>query len=431
MRALIYEPDQRAGIGALDIAGLPLVMRQLQWLRELGIEEVVVEVAAHPSASERGAVLLGNDPLTARVEVVPTAAPIGLDALAARAGIGDDEPFLALPADLLLHADFPLDAAPARFVIAPPAFAGELPPVSLALRTRAREPDGEGTNVSGWALTIHDLATAHALTCAVLEGKAEGVLLHAAEVRSGIWLARGARVAEDAILVAPVLLESEARVFAKAHLGPNVVVGKRALIERDVVLSEVQVEPETLIGEGSRFHQAEVDAGGFTSLADGSRTDIHDALLLASTVYRGPAILPRALALLLALVLGLPWLLVVPLSLVLGKKPLRTQPFHGQPLRVGTLGVGILDVVPALWDVVRGRRDLVGVAHGELLHDAPAIFGALRLRPGAIDVTPALAPGASPETRHAMWRWYLQNKSATLDRRLLEERLFARQKTPS
>ena len=432
MRALIFEPSERPGAGALDIAGLPLVVRQLQWLRDLGIEDVVVEIAADASASERGALLLGTDPLTARVSVLPTRAPVGIDLLAARAGVADDEPFLALPADLLLHATFPLPEAPVRVVVAPPAFAGELPPVTIAVRTLADDTeadleiqtDSSLTSAAGWALTIHDRATAHALTCAILEGKAEGVLVHAAEVRPGVWLARGARVAEEAILVPPVLLEAEARVFAKAHLGPNVVVGKRALIERDVVLSEVQVEPETLVGEGSRFHQAQLDARGFTSLADGTRTDIDDALLLASTVYGGPAILPRAVALLLAAVLTLVWLAAAPLLALLGKKLLRAQRFRGQRLHVGALGIPLLDLVPALWDVVRGRRDLVGVARADVLADgSPVGAGPVPLRPGAIDVTAALAPDASDGTRRAMWCWYLQNKSATLDRRLLEERL--------
>jgi len=428
VRALIYELADQPGRGALEIAGLCLLVRQLEWLRDMGIEDVVVEVATDPSASERAALLLGPDPLTAKARVVPTAQPIGLEALAARAGLAEDEPFLALPANLLVRAQLPAFEGPTAHTVAPPPFGGDIPAARVVVRTRAHDVADEGALVPGWALAVNDVSTAHMLSCAVLGGQADGVLIHAAEVRPGIWLARGARVAEEATLVPPVLLGPEARVFAKARLGPNVVVGKRALVEREVVLSEVHVAPTTLVGEASRIRQAHVDAHGLTSLADGSRTEIDDPLLLSSTSYRGPAPLARLLAALLWLALGGLWLLVALCARLVGRRALRTLRFRNTTLHMGALGIALLDLVPALWDVVRGRRDLVGVAAESALEDAaraPRQEGTFAppLRPGAIDVAPVLAPGASAATLRSMWRWYLENKSATLDRQLLAGRV--------
>lgn len=417
MRALIYELAGAIGAGALDVAGRPLLIRQLQWLRERGIEDVVVEIASGPHAAQRGAWLLGTDPLTLRCLVIPTRCAVGPLTLAERAGLDDDELFLALPANMVVHADLVLPEQPTSFAFGPPSFATQESPAIVAFRSLTHEAEHTTEHAAGWALRVGDPAAAHTLSCAILGGQAVGFLVHAAEVRTGIWLARGARVAEDATLLPPALIGADARVFAKARVGPNVIVGDGAVIEREAVLSEVTVAPGTLVGEASRVRQARVDPRGITSLADHARTELNDPLQLASAIEPGAGLGARALALLLTSLLLGPWALGVIVSAVRHRRVVRRLPWRGQVLHVGAIGVGLLDLVPALLDVVLGRRDLIGVALPDALavesdrSDGPS-------RVGAIDLSAVLAPGASLSTLLWMWRWYLENKSTELDRKL-------------
>ena len=414
MKALIYERAECVGVGLLDVAGRPLLVRQLQWLRSLGIEEVVVELAVGAGSAERATLLLGTDPLSTGCLVLPTRAALGASALSARAGLLDDELFLALPADTLVSGPLALPGQCTRYAVAAPAFAAQLPAIEIAIASRSAQASEPTAALEGWALRIGAPTSAHALSCAVLAGQVAGVVVHAAELRPGIWLARGARVSEDATLLPPVLIGPEARVFARARVGPNVVLGKGALIERDVVLSETVVAPDTLIGEGMRVRQAQVDERGITSLPEHTRTDVRDSLQLASTRGSGPLFTSRLAALLLALVLLAPWTLCWAIAGLSRKRVVQRLSWHGRALHVGTLGLGVLDLLPALLDVMSGRRDLVGVA----LPAPLALEGARSeglLRAGAIDISRALAPAASTSTLLWMWRWYLQNKSASLD----------------
>jgi hypothetical protein len=417
VRALIYELAGAIGAGALDVAGRPLLIRQLQWLRDRGIEDIVVEIASGAHANMRGALLLGTDPLTLRCLVIPTRCAIGPLGLADRAGLADDELFVALPANMVVHAELALPSQPTSYAFGPPSFAVQESPAILAVRSRLQEAESSTEYGTGWALRVADPAAAHTLSCAILGGQASGFIVHGAEVRTGIWLARGARVAEDATLLPPTLIGADARVFAKARVGPNVIVGDGAVIEREVVLSEVTVAPGTLVGEASRVRQAQVDPRGITSLADHARTELNDPLQLTSVVEPGAQLTSRVLALLLVLLLLAPWAVGVIVSAVRHKRVVRRVPWRGEVLHVGTIGVGLLDLMPALLDVVLGGRDLIGVASPSALEvEGDRVEGPSRV--GAIDLSAALAPGASLSTLLWMWRWYLENKTARLDRTL-------------
>jgi carbonic anhydrase/acetyltransferase-like protein (isoleucine patch superfamily) len=429
VRALIHELAGAIGAGALDVAGRPLLVRQLQWLRDRGIEDVVVEVAIGPHAVERGALLLGTDPLTARCIVIPTRCAIGAVALAERAGLDDDELFVALPANMVVQSELPLPDDCVSYAFDAPPFAVQQSPAVLPIRTRTRDAESTTESRSGWALRVADPAAAHALSSAILSGEVPGILIHAAEVRRGIWLARGARVAEDATLLPPTLIGANARVFGKARVGPNVIVGNGAVIERESVLSEVAVAPGTLVGEASRVRQAQIDARGITSLADHARTDVTDPLQLTSVDEASTQLGARLAALLLALFVALPWCVAFSITAARGRRIVRKVPWRGRTLHVGTIGIRWLDLLPALADVLAGRRDLVGVA----LPLALELEGARAegpTRAGAIDLSAALAPRASTSTLLWMWRWYLQNKTAKLDRALFWQVLSTRPSSP-
>lgn len=416
MKALIFAVEGALDAALLDLAGRPLLVRQLQWLRELGIEDVLLELVDGAHAVEVAELALGSDPLFARCTVIPTRAPLGIEGLVARAGLREDELFCALPGNMVVEAalTLPTEALTLRL----PTFdAGS---VELAFRSLVRE--AAAVEHPGWAARVDGPLAAHTLSCAALAGRLRGLLVHAAEIKPGIWYARGARVAEDAVLTAPLLIGAEARVFAEARIGPNAIVGAGAVIEREAVLSEVSVAPGTLVGEGTRLRQAYVDAAGFTSFADASRTEVRDRLVLDEVAARKSDLFARLSAVALLLVLGLTWCVVSLFAYLLGRRALRVRRDRGVYLHEGALAVPLLDLVPALYDVVRGRRDLIGIADADLLR-AEAGERA-RVLPGAFDILPALAP-VDPQIAGNLVSWYALNKSGALDRELLR-RSFGR-----
>jgi anti-anti-sigma regulatory factor len=426
-RALIYELSGAIGAGAFDVAGEPLIVRQLQWLRDHGIEDVVVEVTIGHAAAQRAALLLGDHPLAHRCTVVPTRSALGALGLAERVGV--EGLFLALPADMLVSGAIAIGELPATLRYPAPPFAPQAATRTLLIRSRERAAPDEESEQQGWALALHDPGAAHALSCAVLSGQVTDILVHAAETRPGVWLARGARVAEEATLTPPVLIGRNARVFGDARLGPNVIVGADAVVERGAELVEASVRPDTLVGEGARVRNAQVDARGVVSFAEQARTEVDDPLQLTSAIDRSAPLSVRLVALLALCLLGLPWLFGFSLTAARGKRVVRVIPWRGRRLHVGTIGVGLLDLVPALYDVLRGQRDLLGVASTRALEiEGVRLEGPARA--GALDVSQALAPAASTSTLLWMWRWYLLNKSLRLDRRLLGPALRGAWRSP-
>jgi hypothetical protein len=426
VRALIYEREDRIGAGGFDVAGRPLLIRQLQALRDLGIEEVVVEVTEGPRAPERASWLLGDDPLVFKVTVLPSAAPLGVAELARRAGLDADTPFVALPADTLFHAQLDLGVVPARYELAPPR-GTDLGEAEVAIESLARRATTSARALSGWGARVSSEGAAHQLGCAALSGSATGIMIHAAEVSPGVWASRGAHIAEDATVHAPVLLGVDALVLSHARVGPRVVIGDRAVIEREATVSDAVVAPNTLVGESTQLKHVRADARGTTQLVDGARHDVADPLVLGA---RGGdvALGSRLGAALLLVLLALPWLCVALARKLAGKPSASVLRLGVSSLRQGEIGVAWLDVVPCLLDVLTARRHLVGVNDRKALTVALTRPGSGSLRPGALDISRALAPGANVSTLLRMWRWYTLHKSAQLDRRLLA--LKATRKSP-
>jgi hypothetical protein len=433
LRAVIHERPECPGVGALDVAGRPLLIRQLQFLRSLGVGAVYIEICegaelgsrADPRASsalERAERLLGHDPLTSDVRVIPSARPLGSTELARRAGLGPDELFLALPADVAAQGKLDLQVdAPTRYELPAPVGLGA-DRVTLELRTR-RAPADQAPIMAGdgWGYSLRNHDQAHALGCCALEGRAPGLLVHAAEVRPGVWLARGARVSSDAQLVGPVLIGPDARVMAEAKVGPRALLGQGTVVERNAVVSETSVAPHTIVGEGARIRGAHASEHGLVSFADGSLIPVDDALTLCGRGQVGTALSSRLLALLLLVLLATPWLCGLGVRRLLGRPSVRALKTRRGRIHVGASGLGVVDLLPALFDVVMGHRDLIGINDHRALEEA-CRGGAEPPRSGALDVSTALAPGASPQTLLRMWRWYQAHKSAALDRALWRQR---------
>lgn len=425
MCAIIHEVEGHVGVGMLDIAGRPLLVRQLQYLRDLGIEDVFIEVAEGPDALERALLLLGSDPLTARVQVIPSAGPLGVAELARRAGCAENELFLAVPASLALHAKVDLRVqTPTRYRLQAPADThASGVSVSLENRLSACVEPAIAVDSEGWGFQVLNHDHAHTLACAALEGHAPGIIIHGAEIKPGIWFARGARVSAEAQVAGPVLIGADSRVLAGAKIGPRSLLGQGVIVERDASVTEASVGPHTIVGEGTRIRAAHASAQGLISFGEGLHTPVGASLALASRSQVGTALFSRLFALLLLVLLATPWLIGLGVQKVLGRPAVRALKTRRGHLHIGESGLGIVDLLPALFDVVMGRRDLVGINDYRALEAASRQPGE-PWRAGAIDLSPAMAPGASTQTLLRMWRWYRAHKSAALDRSLWREGVF-------
>jgi len=118
--------------------------------------------------------------------------------------------------------------------------------------------------------------------------------------------------------------------------------------------------------------------------------------------------------------LATPWLIGLCVQKALGRPGVRALKTRRGHLHIGESGLGVVDLLPALFDVVMGRRDLVGINDHRALEEA-CRDNREPMRAGALDLSPALAPGASTATLMRMWRWYRAHKNAALDRALLRD----------
>lgn len=361
MRALIHQPRHGARTSLLDVAGRPLIARQLQWLRAMGCN-IAVEIDPHPEAQVL-AEWLEQDALGQDVELALTPRAAGPRTAAHRLGWGGR--FMAVPADALCNFD-PFDL----FRAGRGAQVGHIPR-AMAEATRARielvdldaPGDAEHCMLPGSGLVIAGEASAFAATKLVLEGRLRGpwsVPVHADERRPGVFVARGAVVAEDAQLIAPVYVGAGAFVAEGARVGPAVVIGDRAVVPPFSLLRDTQVEPDTFATAAIVAEQAVVSASGVRNI--GGHTE--PTPLPAPPISRAARILALAL-------LVVAW------------------PFRAWRRR--------------LWSVTRGQLHLIGLAE----HDAV---------PGVLTIDEALVPtDATDEERGRARAWYAASKSRRLD----------------
>lgn len=260
MKAIILRPAEASPTLALaDIAGRPLIARQLQWLHANGCDEVAVELG--PDADDVRAWLDANGRAFGP-RVTTFAAREGTlsdrvrDAYAADIGgtivivpgrmIGDGDLLRAVPrcgpGGAIVYADPPANV---------PGLAGgavRLWMPGVGVRTIVgpgfcveieRERDAWAL---GWAALAGKLPPADAMHVAPIQ-------IHAADIGGGVHLSRGARIAPGARVIGPVLLGERARIEAGAAVGPNVVLGARAAVAPRTTVKNVHVPPSTLVSD--------------------------------------------------------------------------------------------------------------------------------------------------------------------------------------
>jgi carbonic anhydrase/acetyltransferase-like protein (isoleucine patch superfamily) len=453
MQAIILSDPERPDVALLPIAGRPLIARQIQWLRAIGATSVAVEVGANAAGNELSRWLGEDDALGAMVNLVLAGRKLDPVALATRAGLSPAEPLLVVPGDVLGAGDpraAARDGASLRTRVlrmqAPEALEDDLRAADVTWIL----PSGEGTSSpdvcdvsieTAWAVHVRSHADALCVAVAAIAAElpirgADPVPIHASEREPGIWIARGARVDEDAVLSAPVLIGAGAVVSAGARVGPRAFVGDRAVVPAGSMLRDAVVMPGAILGEGLRVERAVIDGRGMLDLLAEERVDLDDPLLAATRDEAASAggWIPRVLAA-AVLVVSAPLLLLASAAVMFlgGRVTRRVAGRRGSRaivLHEGVSGLSWLDAAVRLVDLASGTRSVVGLR--PYREPRPADVSAwlyedaARGPYGVLTIDDVLTPpDATACDRLRARLWYAHAKSPRTDLRLLASRVRA------
>lgn len=308
MYAVILPPLHDPRDGLRRVAGRPILLRQLAWLRSLGVDRVAVAFTGPIPPAVLAT--LESDPLGLDAIPVGHTAPeprevvlrAGLRATSARLVIGattiGDADLMAL---FRVETELSLMAP-----LSPPSALEECTPRPFAILDRSRRLQVVGpAEVPGWAATVPDDARARRLGALVLDGTLP-LEVHASEIEPGIWISRGARVHRSAELIAPTLVGPDAVIEAKARVGPGSDIGARSVVARGSVLAECMLDDDTVVGEGVLLHRVHGSPGLAVGLDDGQRIAVESAVLgrRSRPRFRTAAVLAMTAVATLALLLS-------------------------------------------------------------------------------------------------------------------------------
>lgn len=381
-----------------DVAGRPLIGRQIQWMRAIGCDRIVVHVGLADAADAVASWIEAEE--VVGPDIVMVLAPEATDPkiVAQRAGMTGDVPMLVVPADTLGDGDLSLLFAHADQGVVVASGESPLQGVGAGSITLL----GMGTSLRnvrgpGWLARLATEKDALTLGLAILSRaipRSAELPIHAREREDGVFIARGAVVAEDAVLVAPVFIGACAVVESGARIGPGAIIGAGSVVSEGAIVTSARVGEHVIVGENLLVEDCLLAIDGLHPL-DGDSIAIDDPLVIGSVRGGDRSLVGRAAALLL--------LALAPIWVLLGSIGLRAPRLS------------------ALFDVVTGRRALVGI-------DDTATDGAskeLRLQAaraprGAFDVSSALVDGdADVESRLRAHAWYAAQKSFAVDLRLV------------
>ncbi len=380
-----------------DVAGTPLLIRQLEWLVSSGCEKIVVERCAADERWNEMQQTLSDHAVAATIETVLSPKPLGGLALAERAGLGE-RPFLAISSrvlgslDLRTLAELP---AGSKAMFAPPAKHEALFDADVYVLSSSQPAITNAQTVDGWGVLLASEQDAHELGAMALMGELDGVLVHAAEVSPGVWTARGSVIEEGAVVRAPVFVGANALVCERAVIGPNAVIGARAVVSPTASVRDALVRADTMVGEGLAIERCAADGDAIDDWTTGSVASLGDELLLGRREGAQRALAPRLLAAMAAFVLA----------------PIAALTASGRAL------------LRELWQVVEGTRCWLGATTSEpamVSASAGLVRAAQKAPRGVISVERALATEGEDQLR--MLAWYAHEKNARLDASLLWQR---------
>ena len=254
-------------LALVDLAGRPLVARQIQWLHANGCDRIALEV--HPGERElRRWVIANARALGPELVVVPPAPAEPVGRVVARAGLSAAGPVVVVGSRVL--GDFDLTRALGACGDGGALVHAEAPRVAgrtfASGAVRVWRPGAHVPNVvvPGWCAELARPDDVLDLAFAALEGALPArddsghlapIQIHAFEQSPGVWLARGSWVSPRARIAGPVLLGENCVVDAGAVVGPRAVLGARSAVETGASVVGAAVPPRTIVSAGGRWER--------------------------------------------------------------------------------------------------------------------------------------------------------------------------------
>jgi len=228
-------------------------------------------------------------------------------------------------------------------------------------------------------------------------------------VAPGLWIGNGCRIHPTAVVKAPAYLGDHVLVGPGAVVGPNAAVGAHSIIDRDAIVVDGIVAPESYLGAGVELRQSLLSGRSLVNVALGACVEVPDRELAGpasgSLDAMGPGFAERLIA-------AGAWAALLPLRVAAAASPCAAA---GQTVREA-----IFQGVPGAWrrhfrecfhprlgDVVRGRLRIVGPQprSAAQIAELPEPWRKLyRLAaPGLLDEALLLGPeGADPALDYAV-----------------------------
>ena len=329
----------------LPLVGRPIVEQQLVQLIEAGATEVHLALFEAPRAVQERI----GDGSRWGVPIVTHLVRDRRDphAVLDRIEAADAAEWLVCDTRCLTDIPAPSDAASAS-VDASGRFTGTARGDAQSLR-----PLRFGRRTDGVATTAHWLHTASDLLAST------AALLDAADSPcpfepggESVSIGRNVRLHPHATIHAPVVIAPNCDIGRGAVVGPNVVLGDGCVLDDGAELRDAIVADRTYIGTGLDVEQSIVRGDRLAHARLGTTLTIEDRSLIDPI---RPARQRQALRQALLYLLGLAfWTLTRPLAIALDV----IRWIRGREARSHFAA----QFVPGLWDVVAGRRRLVGTS---------------------------------------------------------------------
>jgi hypothetical protein len=207
MYAAIHRVPNAASPALLDIAGCPLVVRQLEWLFAAGCARVFIEVKPDDLGASIASTVASSFHVSepegpGDVVVVETEDPLGARSVALLGGLTMTEPVLAIPADFLgdgellaLYQSSNSFGTVAIFEPPPPLRASLAGGTVRLVRAQLRKRNPTIGIGVGWGVRVRTPSEAAVLSSAVLRGilplrSDEHPYPIAVTMHSGMWGSR-------------------------------------------------------------------------------------------------------------------------------------------------------------------------------------------------------------------------------------------------
>jgi mannose-1-phosphate guanylyltransferase / phosphomannomutase len=113
---------------------------------------------------------------------------------------------------------------------------------------------------------IHNLNEYFQVSKHILRGNFNGINIPGKEIKPGVWVGRGVRVHQDAVISSPVLIGDFTHIKRGVFVGKNSIVGKNVILDMDARIKESIIIDNTYIGAHNEIMDSIIRKNSLTNL---------------------------------------------------------------------------------------------------------------------------------------------------------------------